>query len=422
MLKKRFFLFIAIALVIIIAVLLWILGGMYQHSNTVKPIKVGILHSLTGSMAANEQNLVDVVTMAIDEINEQGGVLGRPLQAITYDGKSNENEFAHGAQRLIEKENVAVIFGCWTSASRKAVKPVVEKAKHLLMYPVQYEGLEESSNIFYSGAAPNQQIIPGVTWAYNNLGKRFFVVGSDYIFPRAALAIIIYQAQLLGAEIVGYDFIPLGSNKVQPVIESIKAAKPDVIFNNINGSTNDVFFAQLRAAGITPEKIPTISFSISEPEIATSLQSAAMTGDYAVWNYFQSIYRNENNIFIEKFKKRFGKTRVLSCNMESAYDNVFLWAQAVDQAKSFEPEKVIPLLAKQVFDGPGSIIFFEENHHAARSTFVGKVRFDGQFDIVWDSKKELDPKPYPPYQPKLAWEDFLNKMYKGWGNQWTKPA
>ena len=225
---------------------------------------MGVLHSLSGTMAISEKSVVDATLLAIGEINEQGGLLGRKIEPVVADGKSDWPTFASEAERLIAQEEVSTVFGCWTSASRKTVKPVFEKHDHLLFYPVQYEGLEACPNIVYTGAAPNQQIIPAVRWCFEHLGRKFFLVGSDYVFPRTANEIIRDQLRSLHGEIVGEQYILLGSEDVQDAVQSIVAAKPDVILNTINGDTNVAFFRELRAAGITPEKIPTMSFSIAD--------------------------------------------------------------------------------------------------------------------------------------------------------------
>jgi urea transport system substrate-binding protein len=265
-------------------------GGSSSSGDT---IKVGILHSLTGTMAGSEKEVVDATKMAIDEINSAGGLLGKKIEPVVADGRSDWPTFAREAERLITQEKVAVVFGCWTSASRKTVKPVFEKHNHLLFYPVQYEGLEQSKNIIYTGAAPNQQIIPAVKWAFDNVGKRMFLVGSDYVFPRTANEIIKEQVKSLKGEIAGEEYVLLGSNQVDAIVKKIVDTKPDVILNTINGDTNVAFFKALRAAGITPQKIPTMSFSLAEAEL-TAMGSKELAGDYASWNYFQAIDSKQN--------------------------------------------------------------------------------------------------------------------------------
>ena len=385
-------------------------------------IPVGILHSLTGTMAFSEKPVVEATLLAIEEINQAGGVLGEPIIPVVRDGASNWDVFASEATDLITKDHVAVVFGCWTSASRKTVKPVFEHYNHLLFYPVQYEGLEQSPNIVYTGAAPNQQIIPAVKWSLDNLGRRFYLVGSDYVFPRAANAIIRDQVTSLRGEILGEQYIPLGSRDVKAVIDEIVKRQPDVILNTINGDTNIEFFKALRAAGITPEKIPTVSFSIAEPELQ-AMGLSELEGDYAVWNYFQSVEHPANHRFIEHFKAKYGRTRVVSDPMEAAYVGVYLWAQAVRQAKSTDVAVVRKAISGQVMDAPEGLIFIDPaTHHTWKQVRVGRIRNDLQFDIVWETSRPFRPIPYPLYRSKGAWQLFLDRLYFGWGNHWAKPA
>lgn len=387
------------------------------------PIKVGILHSLTGTMAVSEKAVVDATLLAIEEINARGGLLKRRrLVPVVADGASDWPTFAREARRLIDREKVEVVFGCWTSASRKTVRPVFEATDHLLFYPVQYEGLETSPNIFYTGAAPNQQIIPAVKWACDKLGKRMFLVGSDYVFPRTANAIIRDQVMALRGEIVGEEYLRLGSTAAGPIVEKILAAKPDVILNTINGDSNIAFFAALRAAGITAAQIPTISFSISENELLL-MNRAAMAGDYAAWNYFQSVPTEENRQFIERFRARFGRERVISDPMEAAYLGVNLWAQAVQEAGDPSPRATRVALRDQSLHAPeGVVITDPDTQHTWRNVRIGRIRADGQFDIVWDSGKPVRPVPYPIYRSPQQWNDFLNALQQGWGGKWAAPA
>lgn len=278
-------------------------GAWWQWGAKKQPIKVGVLHSLTGTMAISATSVCDATLLAIEELNAAGGVLGRRIEPVVADGKSDWPTFASEAERLITREHVAVVFGCWTSAGRKTVKPIFEKHDHLLFYPVQYEGLEQSPNIIYTGAAPNQQILPAVKWSFDHLGRRFFLVGSDYVFPRTANAIIKAQVTALGGEIVGEEYLRLGSSEAAAVVQKIVQARPTVILNTINGDSNVAFFAALRGAGITPARIPTVSFSLAEGELR-HMDARTMAGDYAAWNYFQSVDSPENRRFVEAFRAR----------------------------------------------------------------------------------------------------------------------
>lgn len=382
-------------------------------------IKVGILHSLTGTMAISEKSVVDATLLAIEQIQAQNGLLGREIEVLVVDGRSDLLTFAKEAERLIVEEGVSVIFGCWTSACRKIVKPIVEKHGNLLFYPVQYEGIEVSPNIVYTGATPNQQIIPAVKWSFDNLGKRFFLVGSDYVFPRTANRIIRDLALILGAEIVGEEYQPLGSREFKGIIQKIAKSNPDLIINTINGDSNKRFFEELRKAGISSDSIPTISFSIGENELK-SIGVALMVGDYAAWNYFQSIKSAENNKFVRDFKDRYSEDRVISDPMEAAYISVHLWAKSVKEAKSVEIEKVLEALRRQSFRAPEGMVFVESsNNHIWKTVRIGKVESDGQYKIVWDSGKPIRPIPFPQNRSLLEWQKFLQSLYESWGNNWA---
>jgi urea transport system substrate-binding protein len=383
-------------------------------------IKVGVLHSFSGTMAISEKAVANATLMAIDEINAKGGLLGKKIVPVVVDGKSDWGVFASEADRLITQEKVDVVFGCWTSASRKTVKPVFEKHNHLLFYPIQYEGLEQSPNIVYTGAAPNQQIQPATKWAFDNLGKRFFIVGSDYVFPRTAAAIVTDMVTQLGGEIVGNEFVILGSKNVKPMIDKILIAKPDVIFNNINGDSNLEFFRQLRAAGITPDKIPTFSFSVAEDELR-SMDIESMKGDYTAWNYFQSIDSPENQIFVGNYRKKYGTDVVTDDPIEAGYISVYLWSQAVKAAGTSEVNLVRKHLANQSFNAPEGLVYIDgETQHTWKTVRIGKFRGYGDVEVVWSSEKPVKPFPFPNTRKKVVWEQFLADLYNGWDKNWAK--
>lgn len=389
----------------------------FFHAQKNYTIRVGILHSQTGTMAISELPVIDATILAIDEINQAGGLLGKFIEPIVADGASDWPTFAAQAEKLITQDKVDVIFGCWTSASRKSVKPVVEKHNHLLFYPVQYEGLENSPNIIYTGAAPNQQILPGVTWAYYNLGKKFFLVGSDYIFPRVANELIKVHSASFGGKIVGETYQPLNNPTFQKVVQEIIKAQPDVIINTINGSGNISFFKELKNAGITAEKIPTMSFSIAEEELK-ALQSKELIGNYVTWSYFQSINRPENTLFIEKFKKKFGQDRVVSDPLEAAYFGVHLWAQTVKNSGTSEVETIRNMVKGQGRNAPEGIVYIEpDNNHTWKMVRIGKITPEGQFHEVWNSIKSIRPVSFP--TERQNWSGLLERLYTGWNNQWS---
>lgn len=385
-------------------------------------IPVGILHSLTGTMAFSEEGVVKATLLAMDEINQQGGVLGRRLRPIVRDGASEGAVFARKAAVLIQQDQVQVIFGCWTSDSRRSVLPIVERHDHLLFYPVQYEGMERSKHVVYLGTVPNQQILPAVQWAMENLGRRFYLVGSDYVFPRAAHAVIRDQLAAMRGEVLGEAFLPLGSDHVSAIVDEIVALAPDVILNNLNGDSNVAFFRELRARGITPQKIPTISFSIGEGELA-HMGVEDFVGDYAVWHYFQSVPGAANRRFVESFQARHGPDSPVTAPMEAAYVGVHLWAIAAERAGSVAPARVraeLGGLSMAAPRGPATIDL--SNQHLWMPVRIGRIRNQGQFAVVWSSPKPVRPIPYPHYRTEAEWDHFLAGLFEEWGGFWASPA
>src|SRR5262249_33976631 len=285
---------------------------------------------------------------------------------------------------------------------------------------VQYEGLEQSPNIVYTGAAPNQQIIPAVRWSCAFLKKRkLFLVGSDYVFPRAANMIIRDHAAELGAEVVGEEYLPLGSADTAAVIQKILARQPDILLNTINGDTNIAFFRALRKAGLTSEKLPTLSFSISEEELS-SLSAREVQGDYAAWNYFQSIDRPENQDFVQRFHARHGADRIVSDPMEAAYVAVHLWAQAAESAVKDDAHSIREAIRDQSFNAPeGKVTIDPATHHISKSIRIGRVTENGQFQVVYCSDSPISPVPYPTSRSKSDWDAFLGDLHLLWGGQWA---
>jgi urea transport system substrate-binding protein len=381
-----------------------------DNGNT---IKVGILHSLSGTMAISETTVKEAELLAIKEINAAGGILGQQIEPIIEDGASDWPTFADKAEKLIDQDKVTTIFGCWTSASRKAVKEVFESRDHMLWYPVQYEGQECSKNIFYTGAAPNQQIEPAVDWLLENKGKQFFLVGSEYIFPRTANTIIKEQLKAKGGETIGEDYLTLGSSEVTPIITKIKQAIPNggVIFNSLNGDSNVAFFQQIQGAGLTPDKYPVMSVSIAEEEVR-QIGKEFLIGHYASWNYFMTVDTPENKQFVEAFKAEYGQDRVTNDPMEAAYIMVYLWKQAVEQAGTAEDLNQVRAAAiGQEFNAPGGMVKMYPNHHISKTVRIGQVREDGLFDIIWSTDSPIAPSPWNQYVPET----------KGYACDWTDP-
>ena len=388
-----------------------------------RPIVVGLLHSQTGPMAISEKSMIDAEVLALEELNAHGGLLGRPIRWVIADGASDPPTFARQAEKLIREDGVAVVFGCWTSASRKSVLPVVEAADHLLVYPMAYEGLEQSPNIVYTGAAPNQQITPAVQWCHDALNaRRFFLVGSDYIWPHCVNAIATDQITGLGAAAVGETYIPFGSTDVDAAVQEIVAAKPDVILSSVVGDSALVFAKKLRAAGVRPEQTPMITFAVAEDELRTASRED-FAGHYAAWNYFQSIDRPENQAFVRSFKARYGSDRTTSDVIASAADSVLLWAQAVREAGTTEVHQVRNALRRQSLDAPEGIISVDPaTQHTWRPVSIGRIRADGQFDIVWSSRTAVRPVPFPLSRSREAWEEFVASLARRWGGSWSNTA
>ncbi|MCL1466565.1 urea ABC transporter substrate-binding protein [Argonema galeatum] len=376
-------------------------------------IKVGILHSLSGTMAISEKSVVDAEQLAIEEINKAGGVLGKQIQAVVEDGGSDWPTFAEKAKKLIDQDKVVTVFGCWTSASRKAVLPVFEEKKHMLWYPVQYEGQECSQDIFYTGAAPNQQIEPAVDWLLQNKGKEFFLVGSDYVFPRTANTIIKAQLAAKGGKTLGEDYLPLGNTEVTAIITKIKQALPKggVIFNTLNGDSNVAFFKQMQGAGLGPDKYPVMSVSIAEEEVK-AIGVEYLKGHYASWNYFQTVDTPENQKFVAAFKAKYGAERVTNDPMEAAYIMVYLWKQAVEKAKTTDIEAVRKAALGQTFNAPEGKVTLDNNHHLSKFVRIGEVGEDGLFKIVYASKEAVKP---------IPWNQYVADT-KGYACDWSDPA
>jgi urea transport system substrate-binding protein len=365
-------------------------------------IKVGDLHSLSGTMSISETAVKDAELMAIDEINANGGVLGKQLQVIVEDGASDWPTFAEKARKLLQNDKVAVVFGGWTSASRKAMLPVFEANNGLLFYPVQYEGLEMSPNIFYTGATTNQQIVPAVEYLIEQGKTKFYLLGSDYVFPRTANLIINKQLEASGLKAVGEEYTPLGHTEYSTVISKIRAANPDVVFNTLNGDSNVAFFKQLKDAGITAEDLPVISVSVAEEEI-TGIGAENIAGHLVAWNYFQTTDTPENKKFVADFKAKYGDNRVTDDPIEAGYFGVYLWAKAVEKAGTTDVAAVKEAAKGIQFDAPeGPVTINDVNQHVSKIARIGEVRTDGQIDEIWNSGEPVVPDPYLDTYPWAA--------------------
>ncbi len=358
-------------------------------------VKVGLLHSLTGSMAISEKSVRDAEVLAIEEINSAGGVLGKQIKYVEEDGASEPSTFATKAEKLIDSEKVATIFGCWTSSSRKAVKPIVEDYNALLWYPVQYEGMESSKNIIYTGAAPNQQIVPAIEYLIEQGYTKFFLLGSDYVFPRTANMIINAQLKNAGLEVVGEEYADMDQTDFSAIISKIESAKPEVIINTLNGTGNVSFFKQMSEKNYTSDDYMTMSFSIAEEEVAT-IGANILQGHLVSWNYYQTTETDKNTAFVDAYKAKYGNDRVTSDPAEAAYDAVYLWKEACEKANSFEVGDVVSAIEKGdiSFDAPeGTVTINGENHHLSKPVRIGEVGTDGLIHEIY-ATEAVEPDPY----------------------------
>jgi urea transport system substrate-binding protein len=357
-------------------------------------VKMGILHSLTGTIAIAEKSVVDAELLAVEEINNAGGVMGQQIEAVVEDGASDWPVFAEKARKLIEKDKVASVMGCYTSASRKAVLPVFEKLNGLLYYPTYYEGLEISPNIMYTAQEATQSSIAATEWLYENRGKSFYLVGSDYIWPRTTIKLCKITLNRLGGQVAGEDYYPLGHIEFSSAINKIKAAKPDVIVNCVVGGSNVAFFKQLKAAGIIDAGTTVLSLAVSEEEVS-GIGSENTAGTLTCMGYFQSLQNAANEKFVSAFKKKYGANRVTGDTLECAYIAVKLWAMAAEKAQSFDVEKVVAASSELAIDAPeGSVKFHKDNHHLWKHARIGEFLPDGQAKMLYESDL-IEPDPFP---------------------------
>jgi len=386
-------------------------GGLSAHAADT--IKVGILHSLSGTMAISETSLKDTALMAIDEINARGGVLGKKLEPVIVDPASNWPLFAEKARQLIAKDKVVAIFGCWTSVSRKSVLPVVKELNGLLFYPVQYEGEELEKNVFYTGAAPNQQAIPALEYLMSKDGggaKRFVLLGTDYVYPRTTNKIL--RAYLHSKGVKDSDiqelYTPFGHADYQTIVANIKKFSnggKTAVVSTINGDSNVPFYKELGNAGLKATDVPVVAFSVGEEELR-GVDTKPLVGHLAAWNYFESVKNPTNAEFVKKWKacavaKKLPNAAGAVTNdpMEATYVGIHMWAQAVEKAKSTDTDKVIAAMAGQSFKAPSgyTLVMDKTNHHLHKPVMIGEIKGDGQFTVVWKSKEPIRAQPWSPY-------------------------
>jgi urea transport system substrate-binding protein len=407
---------VALTLVVGVLVLaLWfILRG--RDLSAEGPIRIAALHQLSGTMGASGRPLVDALRVAVDELNAGGGLLGRRVELTVLDATGDAARTAQIADQLIARQGVKALFACWTSACRKAVKPVVESRRHLMFYPVQYEGLEASPNLVYLGAAPNQQIIPGTHWAMKNFGKRVYLLGSDYVFPRTANRIIADVVRAEGGTIVGERYVALGEREFGAIAGELARLKPEMILNTINGDSNLAFFRQLRSSGLS--QLPVLSFSMAEPEIAELGPEAFHPRHFAVWGYFESIAGEDNRRFLKTFKSRFGAGRAVSDPVLSSYLSVLLWAEGVRRAGSVEAAEVNAVLPRLTLPGPFGVTAVDAStRHVWRPFGIGQANREGGFDLVVTPGMALRPVPFPGFRSREAWLELTAQLERSAGQQ-----
>ncbi|MGH1472556.1 MAG: urea ABC transporter substrate-binding protein [Cellvibrionaceae bacterium] len=361
-------------------------------------VTVGILHSVTGTMAISETGSVQAEKLAIEQINAMGGVLGRQIEYIQEDGASDWPTFAEKSKKLLVNDKVAAVFGCWTSASRKAVLPIFEQYNGMLYYPTFYEGLEQSPNVIYTGQEATQQIIAGIDWVVKNKGaKKFFLLGSDYIWPRTSNKIARKHIEKLGLKVVGEEYYPLGHTQFNSVINKIKLKKPDVLYAIVVGGSNVAFYKQLKAAGIdmTKEKPVVLTISVTEDEIL-GIGGENIVGAYAAMKYFQSLKNPNNEAFVKAFKERWGDEIVIGDVTQAAYLGPWLWKAAVEKAGSFDIDKVRAASpGLELTTAPEGYVRIHENHHLWSKTRIGHAKKDGQYELVYETDELIEPDPFP---------------------------
>lgn len=368
-----------------------------------EPVKVGLLHSLSGSMALSEIAVMEVEQYAIDQINAEGGVLGHPIEAIVEDGASDDQAFAEKAEKLLTQDKVSALFGGWTAESRQAILPVLEASQSLLWYPFSQEGRDCSQYIIYGGLAPNQQIELAVDWLLENQGKQFFLIESHTEAAELSIQpLLSEQLKAKDAELVGYVASRPGQLDFSDSLAKIKEALPEggIIFNRLQGESNMAFFQQLQAADMNADQYPVMALTISEEEIR-QVGANDFVGHFATWNYFETLETDINQAWADEFKQVYGETRVITDPMISAYTLVYLWKQAVEQANSFDPEAVRMAAYGQTFESPGGTVVLQPNHHLSKLVRVGQIREDGLFDIIWSSEDSVAPQPLSQYLPEM---------------------
>ncbi len=414
---------IAAVLALIVAVSLgWqplSLLAFFQR-QTLTPIRIGLLHSQTGLLSLSEKSLLDAEILAIEEINAQGGVGNRQIIWSSPDCKSDARTFAAEARRLIESEKVAALFGCWTSESRKAVLPVLDEFSSLLFFPGNFEGIERSPRVIYAGGSANQSILPAVRWAYDSLkGRKFFVVGLEEVWSRVSCEIGKDGVKAAGGELVGERYTVPMTPAVDAIVEAIRQAKPDVVLNFMYGDANLAFYATMRRAGMPADKLPVIAFGFAEDE-SRRFPQADVVGQYAAWNYFQSVDRIENRDFVRRFRARWGENRVIGDPMVAAYNSIKFWAQSASEVGPANIAALTTNLARQSINAPDGIVTIDGDSQAFWRPFhLGRLLANGQFEIIWSIDKPIRPVLFVGTRTSEQWKSFLEYLKTRWNGRWS---
>lgn len=414
--KKILSVLISFILLIFILVLYFFQQREYNKKHEV--LKVGILFSMTGAMAKSEKPVINAILLAIEEINAQGGINNKIIVPVIYDGQSNWKKYAQLGKKLILQDKVNVIFGCWTSAARKEIKPIVEKYDNLLVYPTRYEGVESSKNIIYLGATPNQQMLPAISWTFDHIGKRVFLVGTDSIFAHVANEIIKHEVESRGGEVLGEQYIPLGSKDVDSIIQDILIKKPSVIFNNIIDDTNLVFFERLHELTKGGSRPPAISFGLPVAALE-KIGTKKIVGDYNVLAYIETQESSENKKFLDNYQKKYGSTGDINSPAVTAYAGIYLWKQAVEKASLTAPPFVREHMLRQSTASPAGVIYIDsKNANAWRTINICQFNKEGHMDVIWTSVNPIEPIVYPDFKKKAEWDFFEYQLYLKWKNSW----
>lgn len=397
----------------------WAVLEMVQNRN-LPPIRIGLIHSLSGSLALSEKSILDAEIMAIDEINAAGGINHRRVVYSAPDCRSEATVFAAEARRLLDQEKVSALFGCWTSESRKAVVPVLDEFRSLLFFPGNFEGLERSARVIYAGGAANQSVLPAVRWAYDVLhSRKFYVVGLEEVWSRSSSEIAKDAVKATGSEVIGESYTQAQTPAIDAIVAAIQQAKPDMILNFLYGDSNLAFYSAMHRAGLMADKQPMIAFGFAEDE-SRRFQQSDIVNQYAAWNYFQSVERPANKAFVERFHAKYDKNRVVGDPMIAAYNSIKFWARS---ATEVGPENIAALTAnllRQSMDAPDGIVTIDRDSQAVWRPFhVGRLLSSGQFQIVWSIDKPIRPVIYVGTRTLDQWDLFLAGLQKRWGGHWS---